>query len=288
MLAAWAGIIQIIDGGALIVGGALWIVAVVWLFRRGLQSNPLRGLRPPHAAPPLHFPLALIVGYFAAVWILIESFLTIADRAEAATLGSDAFMRVQMIDAAAKLLMIVIMSGVLVWMPARWHGVRRLSLPKLTGIALGTLLALIALMALQLKTGEILWRWTHPSEPPPVHPVLTCLHENAWGVAGTAMFAFSAIVIAPLAEEFFFRGLLAPALWQATGSAWLAAVLSGAAFGLIHGQPQDIAPLIALGIALAALRFATGSLAICVGIHALFNARTIFAALLAPELLKPE
>lgn len=285
MLAAWAGIIQIIDAGMLVVGAALWIVAAVWMARRGTWTNPLRGLSAPHSAPHLHWPFAVILGYFVTVWFLIEGSLTAADRAASSTLGSGAFMRVQIIDAGAKLLMTALMAALLIITPARWNGVRRLGVLRLAGLAFGSLLALTALMTLQLKAGEILWRWSHPLESPPVHPVLQCLHENAWGATGTALFIVSAIVIAPLAEEFFFRGLLAPILWQTTGSAWLAAILSGAAFGAIHGQPQDIAPLMTLGVALAAMRFATGSLGMCVVVHSLFNARTIVAALLAPELL---
>lgn len=287
MLAAHGGWIQIIDSLLLAAGAVFCILTAIRLCRSRLRHNPLGKLGRPTAAPPLVVPVTIIFLYFTLLWISVSSMLTEPMREAAAELGSGEFLLIQALDTAAKLAICALMIGLLILDPPRWSGVHRLRWPSLLGTALFVTLALVALTTLQLYTGQIVWHWLHPDESPPLHPILECLHSNAWGAWGAALLTFSAIVVAPLAEELFFRGLLAPALWKATGSAWLAAVLSGAAFGFIHGQPQDIAPLITMGVVLAVLRFATGSVLLCVLVHALFNARTIIAALLAPELLRP-
>jgi membrane protease YdiL (CAAX protease family) len=67
--------------------------------------------------------------------------------------------------------------------------------------------------------------------------------------------------------------------------AWPAIVLSSLAFGAVHAQPQDVAPLVTMGVVLGFLRLRCNSLWPCIVLHMLFNARTMITAVLAPELL---
>ena len=83
----------------------------------------------------------------------------------------------------------------------------------------------------------------------------------------------STVVLAPLWEELFFRGLLQSMLrrWASPAVAiGIAAVL----FGIIHtgDQPQNTPSLIVLGIALGIAYERSGRLWTSIGIHALFNA----------------
>jgi membrane protease YdiL (CAAX protease family) len=78
------------------------------------------------------------------------------------------------------------------------------------------------------------------------------------------------IVIAPLAEEFFFRGFLFQALRQSWG-VWLAAPASGLIFGALHFAPDKLVPLAILGTALAFVFHRTRSLWPCVLLHAVNN-----------------
>jgi uncharacterized protein len=78
------------------------------------------------------------------------------------------------------------------------------------------------------------------------------------------------IGIAPLAEEFFFRGFLFQALRESWG-VWLAAPASGLIFGAIHFEPDKLVPLAILGTALAWTFHRTRSLWPCVMLHALNN-----------------
>lgn len=80
-------------------------------------------------------------------------------------------------------------------------------------------------------------------------------------------------VIAPIGEEFLFRGYFFPALSNWHG--WvLAAVVTGLVFGAIHvgsAPAVDLVPLAALGSALCVLYRRTGSLYPCIAAHVLNN-----------------
>jgi membrane protease YdiL (CAAX protease family) len=88
-------------------------------------------------------------------------------------------------------------------------------------------------------------------------------------------------VIAPIAEEFFFRGFFFGALRQwRIGLAghnigpWVAAVLTGILFGLAHtgsASPQYLVPLGFLGFVLCLVRWKTGSLYPCMALHSINN-----------------
>jgi membrane protease YdiL (CAAX protease family) len=79
------------------------------------------------------------------------------------------------------------------------------------------------------------------------------------------------IGIAPVVEEFFFRGFLYQALRTRIGVIG-GAVVSGLIFGAIHLKPEYLLPLAILGTALALLFEKTNSLWPCILIHALNNA----------------
>jgi membrane protease YdiL (CAAX protease family) len=89
-------------------------------------------------------------------------------------------------------------------------------------------------------------------------------------------------VIAPIAEEFFFRGFLFGALrrWRVTVAGrdigtWLAAVITGILFGLAHtgsASSQYLIPLGFLGFVLCLVRWRTRSLYPCIALHATNNA----------------
>jgi membrane protease YdiL (CAAX protease family) len=90
-----------------------------------------------------------------------------------------------------------------------------------------------------------------------------------------ALIAVAALVtvVAPVAEEFFFRGYFFTALRNWRGP-WLAAVLTGLTFGAIHAGSAPVGylvPLAAFGFALCLLYWRTGSLYPCIVLHALNN-----------------
>jgi len=96
---------------------------------------------------------------------------------------------------------------------------------------------------------------------------------------GAALFV---CVIAPIAEELFFRGFVFGALrrWRLVVAGrnlgnWVAAVVTGLFFGLVHAgsaSPQYLVPLGFLGFVLCLMRWRTGSLYPCIALHSFNNA----------------
>jgi uncharacterized protein len=88
-------------------------------------------------------------------------------------------------------------------------------------------------------------------------------------------------IVAPIAEELFFRGFLFGALRGALG--WvMAAIVTGIVFGLIHAGGTDavfLVPLAVLGFLLCVLYRRTGSLLPGMGVHAFNNALALGAAM---------
>ncbi len=80
-------------------------------------------------------------------------------------------------------------------------------------------------------------------------------------------------VVAPISEEFLFRGFIFTALRNWRG-VWPAAIVTGVLFGGIHvgsAPAVDLVPLAVLGFGLCMLYRATGSLYPCIAAHALNN-----------------
>ena len=85
--------------------------------------------------------------------------------------------------------------------------------------------------------------------------------------------AFLVAVVAPMAEEFFFRGFFFGALRNWKGP-WPAAVITGLVFGAIHVGSAEAAfllPLAFFGFALCLLRERTGSLYPGIALHCVNN-----------------
>jgi membrane protease YdiL (CAAX protease family) len=81
-------------------------------------------------------------------------------------------------------------------------------------------------------------------------------------------------VLAPIAEEFFFRGFLWGVLRRWRGP-WVAAVLTSLLFGMVHAGSaplEDLIPLAFFGFVLSMIRWRTGSLYPGMALHSINNA----------------
>ncbi len=100
------------------------------------------------------------------------------------------------------------------------------------------------------------------------------LFTNASSLPAQIYLVFFAIVLAPVAEEFIFRGLLFPFLKQhdMPKTAWIGLNLF---FAFIHGDAAIFIPLFVLSLALTWLYEKTDTLLAPIFAHALFNAANL-------------
>ncbi len=91
------------------------------------------------------------------------------------------------------------------------------------------------------------------------------------------------IVIAPIAEEVLFRGIVFPVLIRHTGTAW-ALLASAGVFAALHMNLAAAAPLFVLGLAFGLAYLYTGSLAVPIVLHAVFNGVSIVVSHFMPDI----
>ncbi len=101
----------------------------------------------------------------------------------------------------------------------------------------------------------------------------------ASGPAGLILTIFVVVILAPVFEETFFRGLLYPTLRNRLGPAY-AVLLNGLIFGVLHFQPLYMLSLVLVGVVLALIYEKTESIVAPMLAHGLYNALVMVIALL--------
>jgi uncharacterized protein len=103
------------------------------------------------------------------------------------------------------------------------------------------------------------------------------------GLLNFCLDLLSVAIIAPLAEEYLFRGVLFNGLAQWMPAAW-AAIVSGVLFACAHFDRWSIFPLAAIGVGLALLYRRYGSLWPNIVAHATINTLALIAVYYVPRL----
>ena len=93
---------------------------------------------------------------------------------------------------------------------------------------------------------------------------------------GIAFFAILACIVAPLAEETFFRGFLFQGVRKRLNFAW-AAIISAAIFAIAHLSPSGLVPIFILGLMLAWLFNKTKSIWPCIIVHCAYNSIAVIS-----------
>ncbi len=276
-------ILEALDIGLLVVGVLCALAVAFWLARGGRWRNPLADVALPIDGPSIAAVGAVILVYCCLSLGLSRAFPTSPE--ELGQPGSSGWHRAQLTGAGINLTVSALMVGILV-QAGRDRLTKRVSVAAAAGAAVLCLLVYVPPAMVQIRMGQVVWSWVHASDvPPPTHVVLQALQKSDWGDWGTVQLLVSAVLVAPLVEELFFRGVLLQALCFHLRHRWLAITISAVAFGALHDQPQDVLPLVTMGVILGYLRLRCGTVWPCVLMHALFNARTMTYALLAPELV---
>jgi membrane protease YdiL (CAAX protease family) len=102
------------------------------------------------------------------------------------------------------------------------------------------------------------------------------LLRNTQGWMNWVVLGIATIVVAPVAEELLFRGILYPWIKRARGqqvALWTTAIL----FGVIHFNLPTLLPLVFLALVLVWIYEHTGNLLACIATHSLFNAANFVA-----------
>lgn len=94
--------------------------------------------------------------------------------------------------------------------------------------------------------------------------------SSSGNVQGIVQMIFAAAILAPLNEELLFRGYFYPTLRRYIG-AIPSALLTAAVFAGIHGNVAALPGLMLLALCFTMALEVTGSIWVCVGMHALFN-----------------
>ncbi|MGV8082284.1 MAG: lysostaphin resistance A-like protein [Coriobacteriia bacterium] len=97
------------------------------------------------------------------------------------------------------------------------------------------------------------------------------------GTAGVVLSAALVVVVAPLAEEFAFRGVALGALGERWGM-WPAILGSAALYAFSHLNAWMFLPTVALGVALGWLTWSRRSLAPAIALHVLYNCAAVVSA----------
>ncbi len=136
------------------------------------------------------------------------------------------------------------------------------------------------LIVLLVLTVEVMRFFNYTPPPEPIQELIFGQHGH-WVLGLTVVLA---CVVGPIAEEFFFRGVLYSALRRRT-SRVVAMLISGVLFSLIHTNPVGFLPIMVLGCLLANLYERTGSLASSIFVHILHNTFLMSMALVMRRLL---
>ncbi|MCC2962262.1 CPBP family intramembrane metalloprotease [Massilia sp. IC2-278] len=170
--------------------------------------------------------------------------------------------------------------ALLFWIPAFVFKLRPAGLAQLTGatpqpqallqaVCYGLLLLAFAwsegavetLIVAQFNPALAYAQWAFHADAPPIS-----YRFSEWVAMTLKM-----VVLVPIVEEFFFRALLVGTLRKTKGM-HAAAIFSSCLFTLLHYPRLYLVSTLVFAFALAYLYMASGSLLLCIAIHAAFNA----------------
>jgi len=130
---------------------------------------------------------------------------------------------------------------------------------------IGGYIAALPFMLVTLIVSQVVFRGIETPE----HPIVRAIIESGTAYAVATILA---VIVAPIVEETFFRGMLYTALRSRLG-VWWSSLISGVFFAAVHPTlPGGFLPILTLGIVLAILREKTGSLLPSIICHGANNA----------------
>lgn len=270
---AWTRALQTADEVLLYLGLAAFLLgtAYCWVYRRGPEHTPDAGTRKPIGPDAVLVPML--------VWLLAGALLggLLPEDPNDPTTERGLLLVGNVAQLCGAAACVAIGAGNhRAGAGGFLLGERRL--PRDAAWALAGWLSAMAVCSVVLWLTQLTVRAVEPNYPVFEHDVIKALQQ---GMMPAWVLWIGAVVIAPLAEESFFRGLLQPYLTTLLRRPRLAIVLVGLVFGVIHAgggdspQPHVVPAMSALGIVLGVVYARTGSLLSPMLVHAAFNAKTL-------------
>jgi membrane protease YdiL (CAAX protease family) len=139
------------------------------------------------------------------------------------------------------------------------------------GLAVGIMIQPVTWLLQMISQGVMQWLGLNPVAQAAVEE----LQKPALSVTERILFAIFTILLAPVAEEALFRGILYPTIKQAGHPRW-ALWGTSVAFGIMHFNLATLAPLVLLAVVLTFLYEASDSLLAPIAAHSMFNAVNYF------------
>jgi len=139
------------------------------------------------------------------------------------------------------------------------------------GVAVGVMV--LPLMWVLQWISQTVMEWLKIN--PVAQAAVTELQNAGLSVPEKVLFGVFTILLAPVAEEALFRGILYPTIKQ-TGHPRLALWGTSAIFGIMHFNMVALVPLVVLAVILVFLYEASGSLLTPIATHCMFNAANFF------------
>ena len=255
----------------LALGGLLLIV--------GLVTNAIRALVVRGALPADRYR-GPAIGVLLLLAVILAAVVSLGAGSTAAALldGGELSVGGTLLLLTSTQFSLLAIVGLLVVVPRALVGVRLL--PE-SGLARSLGIGLLAAVPAWIGATLLAYLWTALLEGIGlVQGVAIAEAVVERGDPTVVLVAF--VVVAPIAEELFFRGVAYNA-WIRERGPRFALYGSAALFALIHGSVFAFAPIFALGIALALVYRHTGSLPAAMAMHAGFNAISVVLTLLVRQ-----
>jgi len=255
----------------LALGGLLLIV--------GLVTNAIRAVVVRGALPPERYR-GPAIGVLLLLAVIVAAVVSLGAGTTAVALldGGELSVGGTLLLLTSTQLSLLAIVGLLVVAPRALVGVRLL--PE-SGLSRSLGIGLLAAVPAWIGATLLAYLWTALLEGIGlVQGVAIAEAVVERGDPTVVLVAF--VVVAPIAEELFFRGVAYNA-WIRERGPRFALYGSAALFALIHGSVFALVPIFALGIALALVYRRTGSLPAAIAMHAGFNAISVVLTLLVRQ-----
>jgi membrane protease YdiL (CAAX protease family) len=225
--------------------------------------------------------LAGVIGFALMVWAISGLVINachqyLSQTGRVATTNPSTFSNAEMVIYSAAVQLALFWTMLVASSLLRQEGTLRIGvgISRIPAGIVGGIFGIVVILPLMFcvdAVTELVENRLHIAHPP--HALLNTLQNDPrpWMHAAVII---SAVVVAPLAEEMFFRGQLQTLLRYAFKRPWPAVFVASAAFAMLH-QRYAWPQIFFLGVGLGYVYERTGNLWVNVVMHSLFNLTSI-------------